>query len=199
MPDTDTEMRRPRSGRARRLVLGTAVAAGLAVGATGVAMAATSPSPAPSTSGSPSVTAPQGPKNLEGREGRGPGHGGMMGGPLGGAVRGEFVVPDGQGGFRTVDTQRGTVTAVSPTSITVKSADGTSKTYAVTANTLVNAARDGISTVKNGDTVALMAVVTNGTSTVVRLSDVTVAKNARQSWAPTPKGSGTPAPSGTGT
>ncbi len=198
MTDTDTEAGRPRPGRARRLVLGTAVAAGLAVGATGVAMAATSPSPAPSTSGSPSVTAPQAPNKLD-REGRGSGHGGMMGGPLGGAVRGEFVVPDGQGGFRTVDTQRGTVTAVSPTSITVKSADGTSKTYAVTANTLVNAARDGISTVKNGDTVQLMAVVTNGTSTVVRLTDVTVAQNARRSWAPTPKGSGTPAPSGTGT
>jgi hypothetical protein len=78
----------------------------------------------------------------------GPG-GGMAGGPGGpggqhGAIRapgptaadstslhGEFVVADGAGGYRTELTQTGTVTAISPTSITVLSEDGYSQSYVI--------------------------------------------------------------------
>ena len=75
----------------------------------------------------------------------GPG-GGMVGGgmsqrgPSGGtapahteppSLHGEFVVPDGSGRYSTVVTQTGTVTAISPTSITVRSEDGFSQTYVV--------------------------------------------------------------------
>ena len=74
----------------------------------------------------------------------GPGgqHGGM-GGPGPAAVgatslHGEFVVPDGAGGYTTVLTQTGTVTAISPTSITVRSEDGYSQTYVI-PNTAGNA------------------------------------------------------------
>jgi hypothetical protein len=76
----------------------------------------------------------------------GPG-GGMPGGPGGpgphGAIgpgpaaigatslHGEFVVPDGAGGYTTVLTQTGAMTAVSPSSITVRSDDNYTQTYAL--------------------------------------------------------------------
>jgi hypothetical protein len=44
-------------------------------------------------------------------------------------LHGEFVVPDGSGGYATELTQTGTVTAISPTSVTVRSEDGFSQTY----------------------------------------------------------------------
>ncbi|MDT7732637.1 MAG: hypothetical protein QOK45_2890 [Mycobacterium sp.] len=61
---------------------------------------------------------------------------GSGGGPSPAAVgstslHGEFVVPDGAGGYTTVLTQTGTVTAISPTSITVRSEDGFSQTYVI--------------------------------------------------------------------
>jgi hypothetical protein len=45
------------------------------------------------------------------------------------AEHGEFVLR-GKGGPRTVDVQRGVVTAASPTSVTVRSTDGFTATYA---------------------------------------------------------------------
>jgi hypothetical protein len=47
------------------------------------------------------------------------------------SLHGEFVVPDGASAYTTVLTQTGTVTAVSPTSITVRSEDGYSQTYVI--------------------------------------------------------------------
>jgi hypothetical protein len=66
----------------------------------------------------------------------GVGQRGGMGGPGPAAVgetslHGEFVVPDGTGGYTTVLTQTGTVTAISRTSITVRSQDGYSQTYVI--------------------------------------------------------------------
>ena len=67
---------------------------------------------------------------------RGPGaQRGAIGGPGPDAagetsLHGEFVVPDG-GGYSTVLTQTGTVTAISPTSITVRSEDGYNQTYVI--------------------------------------------------------------------
>lgn len=46
-------------------------------------------------------------------------------------LHGEFVVPDGHGGFQTDIVQIGTVTAVSPTSITARSDDGFTATYVI--------------------------------------------------------------------
>lgn len=62
----------------------------------------------------------------------GPGHSGT--GHLGAdpaTLHGEFVVPDGKGGFQTDIVQVGTVTAVSPTSITARSDDGFTSTYVI--------------------------------------------------------------------
>jgi hypothetical protein len=68
---------------------------------------------------------------------------GAIGGPGPAAVgstslHGEFVVPDGSGGYSTVLTQTGTVTAISSTSVTVRSEDGYSQTYVI-PNTAGNA------------------------------------------------------------
>ena len=54
------------------------------------------------------------------------------------SLHGEFVIPDRAGGYSTVLTQTGTVTTISPTSITVRSEDGYSQTYVI-PNTAGNA------------------------------------------------------------
>jgi hypothetical protein len=68
--------------------------------------------------------------------GSGGGQHGAVGGPGPASVgatslHGEFVVPDGAGGYTTVLTQTGAVTALSPTSITVRSDDGYSQAYVI--------------------------------------------------------------------
>jgi len=112
----------------------------------------------------------------------GPGFG--PGGGPGGAIHGEFVQPDGSGGYRTVDQQVGDVTSVSSSSITVKSADGFSKTYAIDENTVVNSGRDGIANVKNGDKVSVNAVVNDGKAAARSIQDMTTLGQIRQHWNP---------------
>jgi hypothetical protein len=99
---------------------------------------------------------------------RGPG--GIGPGPV---LHGEYVVPKSGGGYQTMDVQQGEVTAVSTTSITVKSDDGFSKTYAVNDKSLVTADRDGIGAVKVGDRVSVQATVDGGTATVTDIRDLT--------------------------
>jgi hypothetical protein len=55
-------------------------------------------------------------------------------------LHGESVVKKADGTFQTILEQRGTVEAVSDTSITVKSEDGYSRTYAVNADTKITTA-----------------------------------------------------------
>jgi hypothetical protein len=105
----------------------------------------------------------------------------------GGAIHGEFTVPDGNGGFRTMAMQTGTVTSVSSTSIKVKSADGFTKKYTVDDGTLVDAGRDGIANVKSGDTVMVRAIVSGATAKAVAVNDVTTIKALRGRWAPAPQ------------
>ena len=159
----------------RPLILaGVAVVALL--GGAGVAMAATSGSPASGTAASPAggTVATPSPSARpafphQGRPG-GFGVGFGFGGPFG-AVHGQFVVPKSGGGYQTIDTQRGAVTAVNATSITVKSADGFVKTYQVVSSTNVDAQRDGISTVKTGHQVAVTATVSGSTVTASSILD----------------------------
>jgi hypothetical protein len=162
-------------------LLGTVAAVAVTTTAGGVAWAASNADPSPSASPSSPAT----PGQQKPGEPGGPGKGGF--GPrgefgLGGALHGEFVVPKDGGGYQTVATQRGEVTAVSKDSITVKSADGYSRTYTLTADTLVNAARDGIGDVKTGNTVTVTAVVTDGKATASSVSDGTVRDAAGQKW-----------------
>ena len=80
----------------------------------------------------------------------------------GGAVHGELTVPMPNGKYQTIDVQRGTVTNISSTSVTVKSSDGFTKTYAIS-----KALASGVS---KGDEVQLRATVTNGKATVTSLN-----------------------------
>ena len=89
-----------------------------------------------------------------------------------GAVHGQFVVSKSGGGFQTIGTQRGSVTAVSATSITVKSADGFIKTYQVTSSTNVDAQRNGLGSVKTGHQVVVMATVSGSTATAISILDL---------------------------
>jgi hypothetical protein len=189
----------PRRSSRRARWLGGAAAAGVGVilGAAGIAAAA-DPTPTPSPSAgsqvAPPGTPPVGGPGLHRGLRRGPGGPGRGLG-MRGAVHGEFVVPDGAG-WRTVALQRGVVTAVSSTSLTVKSKDGYIRTYVLTAKTLVNAGRDGISTVKNGEEVGVAATVKGGTATADDVRDLTQIRAQRKSFGP-PPGSGPNAPEGT--
>ncbi len=157
----------------RPLILAGVAVTALLAGA-GVAMAATSGSPASGTvasspAGGTVATPSPSARSAFPHQGRPGGFG--FGGPFG-AVHGQFVVPKSGGGYQTIDTQRGSVTAVSATSITVKSADGFSKTYQVVSSTNVDAQRDGIATVKTGHQVIVTATVSGSTDTAVSILDL---------------------------
>jgi hypothetical protein len=129
---------------------------------------AASPAPSPAQSG---VPGPGGPAR--------PGHrrfgaAGIGFGGLFGVLHGQLVVPKSGGGYQTVDVQSGQVTAVSTTSITLKSADGYGKSYAVADSTIVDAQRDGIGSVKVGNQVTLLATVSGSTATATRITDLTL-------------------------
>ncbi|HEV8277848.1 MAG TPA: hypothetical protein VGQ26_19445 [Streptosporangiaceae bacterium] len=179
------------------ILAGVAVAA-LITGA-GVAMAATSGSPtsgaaAASPGGLAAAPSPSARPAFP-HQGR-PGGGFFgLGGPFG-AVHGQFVVPKSGGGYQTIDTQRGSVTAVSTNSITVKSADGFTKTYQVSSSTKVDAQRDGIGSVKTGHQVAVTATDGGGTATAVSILDFSLlpSQHGGPGWShpapPTPPAAG---------
>jgi hypothetical protein len=158
-----------------------AVVATTAVGGVAWATGLDFADPTPSPSASPSQSPSPGTQEDPGRGGPGK-HEGMFGFGMGGALHGEFTVEKDGGGYQTVATQRGEVTAVSKDSLTVKSEDGYSRTYTLTEDTLVNAARDGIDDVKTGNTVNVFATVADGKATAVSVNDGTVRDAARDRW-----------------
>jgi hypothetical protein len=186
MPNDVPDGRPGRRGRGRPLLLaGTALAA-VTVGA-GVALAATSgPSgfPPPSaglprafsaatSAPAASTTAPRftGPGCLRvvtprraGLLCRRPG--------LPGVLHGTVVLPKPGGGTVTVAIQNGRVTSVRRSSITLRSEDGYTRTYAVTDSTIVDARPDGIGSVKTGDQVWVTATASGGTVTAIRVRDL---------------------------
>jgi len=91
------------------------------------------------------------------------GPGGMPGGGLGGALHGEYVASDGNGGYVTKIMQTGEVTELSATSLTAKSDDGFSKTYTITS-----AQATGLAT---GDTVTVVATESGSTATATSVTD----------------------------
>jgi hypothetical protein len=117
----------------------------------------------------------------------GPGDGqfGGRGDGLSGALHGDFVASDGNGGYVTKRLQSGTVTDVSSTSITAKSADGHSTTFAVSSSTSVDNGVDTISNVKTGDTVTVVGTVSGGTATATSIFDSTLNQaNGNQTGGP---------------
>jgi hypothetical protein len=151
------------------------LAAGLALGGAGISFAASSGSSSSST-----TTPSNGPAKVgHGPRAFGLGLPGFGGLGLGQVVHGQATVRTRDGSYQTIAFQVGSVTAVSSTSITVKSADGVSLTYAVMATTIVNAQRDGISTIKSGDQVRVIATQSGSTSTATSITDMTKLKSSR--------------------
>jgi len=150
-----------RSGRTRR---GLAVAVGavlLATAGGAAAWAASTTSTPTLAAATPAAPAPGGPDADNDA-----GHGARRHGEFGGALHGALTVPDGASGFQQILIQHGAVTKVSATSLTVQSADAYQKTYVLTAETLVNGARAGASSLAVGDTVGVLAKA-DGTATRV--------------------------------
>jgi hypothetical protein len=128
------------------------------------------PASTPSGSAAPPSARPGSPPSF-----RWPGryHAFPFGGVLfpGGAVHGQFVAPAPGGGFQTKAVQSGQVTAVSGASITVRSADNYTKTYRVTSAARVFPGH-GISSVKTGDQVRILATVHGPAATVTTIIDL---------------------------
>ncbi|MEZ2391309.1 DUF5666 domain-containing protein [bacterium RCC_150] len=157
---------------------GIAVALGgggvAAVWAAGQVPTATDPSPTASATPSPSTPSHGNGKHLPA----------LPRGLARGGIHGEFTVKNQDGTFSTIVTQRGTVQAVSDSSITVKSDDGFTQGYAITSSTnVVKVATPGtgtqgrhpsISTIKAsdlkvGDTVGVSGTKSGGTVTATRI------------------------------
>jgi hypothetical protein len=169
------------SSRRPYILAGVAVAALL--GGAGAALAATNSSGTPATQ-SAVVTTPV-PSPSPGQFGAGGQRyrhsGGKLGlgGGLSGVLHGQFVVAKPGGGDQTVDVQNGQVTAVSNTSITLKSSDGFTMSYAVAGSTMVDAQRDGIGSVKVGNQASVVATVSGSTATATSIMDRTL---VQQTW-----------------
>jgi len=105
-------------------------------------------------------------------------------------IHGQYTV-QGPNGYETLDTRSGTVSDVSNTSgstwsLTVKSSDGSSATFTVDSGTSVNGGELGISSVKVGDTVSVVAVDSNGTATAKDVVDRSQLQANGSTWMPQP-------------
>jgi len=188
------------------------IVVGLLLGATGIAVAADE-TPSAKTSPSSAATADEddakgqakvddkaGDKNRRGGPGaKNKGTGNktrkhlLRGGPRG-ALHGEFVVPAGDDTFQTLAVQRGKVTAVSATSITLRSDDGYSATYAITGDTRVKAHGGGIESIVKASDVHVVAVRKGDRLTAQLVHDRGAPGQARDKPKPKPS----PTTSGTG-
>ncbi len=160
-------------------------AVALVAGVTGAAIATTSSaSSATDAAATPTPTPSTGSR----APGHWPGFHGPMGGSFhgggffagpGGVVHGQVVVPAAGGKFRTEDIQTGRVTAVSGSSLTVRSADGYTKSYRVTSATQVDAGKTGIGSVKVGHQVAVAATVLGSAASLTRVIDLSLLGGGR--------------------
>lgn len=140
-------------------VLGGGVITGIAVAQLGVASAA-SPSPGPA--------ATPGPWRQLHRLGGGPlAH-------LGGRIlHGEATVLTPQGKTQVVDFQHGKITAVTASTVTVRSTDGFTATYTVdkTTRIVLNGTAGTLSRLKTGDEVRVFATKSGATATAKAVID----------------------------
>jgi Domain of unknown function (DUF5666) len=182
----DAPRRRPHlAGLAVVAVIALAAGGGVAYVATHSANGASTDAAAGAAqtpSASPSASTPPFGRHGPAGFGRFGGFGGLGFGGLGGAIHGQVTEPKMGGGYQTVDVQRGTVTAVSSSSITITSADGFSATYAVSSSTEVNAQAAGIGAVKTGDTVEVYATLSGGKATAASIIDETSIRSSRGSF-----------------
>jgi len=163
-----------------RAGLAVAVVGAVSVGAIGIAAASDDPVRA---AGQP--TSEPAPDKDGDHEGWGPwrgGWGGAWGGldgilgagaDLGDILHSEIVLAKEGGGTQTVLVQKGAVTEVSGTSVTVKSADGYTKSYAVNGDTKVKADKDEIGAVAANEEVLVVAPQSGDKQTATVLLDLT--------------------------
>lgn len=83
------------------------------------------------------------------------------------ALHGEYVASNGKNGTRTMLIQTGTVTAVSSSSVSVRSTDGFAGTYVVGSGTKVDDGATTIGKVKTGHTVTVVATKSDRTATSI--------------------------------
>jgi hypothetical protein len=156
----------PAKWSARKTVAAVAIAVGVA-GAGGVAIYAASGS----TDASATQSGPGGGMQMPG------GSGGSQS-VLSGALHGEYVVSDGNGGYTTEAMQTGTVTEVSSTSLTAQSDDGYTRTYTIDSGTAVGTDAD-LSSIATGDTVTVVASMSGETATADTVTEGGGAESGR--------------------
>ncbi len=169
-PQQGGEPERPKwSTRKTTAVTVVAAAAVLAIG--GVAVAHSGSDSGSGTS--------QGPGGGQGGPGGFPGGGAMPGGAgLAGALHGTFVTGS-NGSYVTRLMQTGEVTAVSSSTLTVKSTDGYTKTYTLSSATTVNGGQSQLSAVQSGHTVTVVASEAGAATTVTDQSLATTGQNGQ--------------------
>ncbi|MFC9771776.1 MULTISPECIES: DUF5666 domain-containing protein [unclassified Pseudarthrobacter] len=154
----------PKTLKTRKALLAGAIALSLTGAGAALAWSADSPTPAPTQSASPSMPASPSAPGDDGKQAR-PDKAGRSQ-----FQHGESVVKKADGTFQTVIEQRGTVEAVSSTSITIKSEDGFTQAYTVTADTKVT--RNGtIADIATGDVVRVAGVRDGETATAQRIAE----------------------------
>ncbi|MGO9082325.1 MAG: hypothetical protein ACLQDY_25410 [Streptosporangiaceae bacterium] len=100
-------------------------------------------------------------------------------GGLAGLLHGTFIQVKPGGGDQTVFIQTGRITAVGHDAITVRSADGYTRRYAVTGSTVVGAQRGGIGSLRAGESVVLMATLGRRTAAAERIRELPPAPSGR--------------------
>jgi len=151
--------------RTKTILATSGLALVLAGTGAGVATAQTTTTPSPAAPGTATPATPAHPAKATTH----PGH---HGGQLGRAVHGEFTVHT-KTGDKTLDTQRGVVTAVNAGSVTVKSTDGFTATYTLTPSTKVHKGKQTATTtqITTNDRVRVLATKTGTTATATHIGD----------------------------
>jgi len=150
--------------RTKTILATSSLALVLAGTGAGVATAQTT-TPTPAAPGTATPAAPTHPAKAATH----PGH---HKGQLGRAEHGEFTVHT-KTGDKTLDTQRGVVTAVNTGSVTVKSTDGFTATYTLTPSTKVHKGKQTATTtqITTNDRVRILATKTGTTATATHIGD----------------------------
>lgn len=159
-----------------RAGLGIAVVGAVSLGAIGIAAA----------TGGPERSGAQPSEPAEEHEGWRGHWGGGWGGPWGGLdgilgegsdlgdiLHSEIVLAKEGGGTQTVLVQKGAVTEVSGSAVSVKSADGFAKSYTVNGDTKVKADKDEIGAVTKDEQVLVVAPQSGDKATATVVVDLT--------------------------
>lgn len=148
--------------------IASAVGAGAVAGALGISLAGGAFTAGAAT---PSPTAPAAGATAKAHTGahahKGEHKGHRKGGELGRVEHGTGVVKT-KTGFETISVDRGTVTAISPTAVSIKSADGTTETFVpvATSKYRVDGKPATLSAVKVGDKAGTVAVAKSGANDI---------------------------------